>query len=213
MKTALIVVDIQNDYIKENGKLHIPFSKSIIKKINNIKNNFDLVCYTKNIFPIEKQYNNSNSITISDSGSYCVLGTDGSKIYNDLKINNNIFIRNYDKGYSVLTSVNNKNITLIDYLKNNDITHVFISGLPGDYSIKYSLLDLNKHFKTYMIIDLIRTLGQLEKLIKFLLMKKINLISSLDITNFLEKLNTDKKYYLNVNNKIKKSYYTGKWEF
>jgi len=206
MKTALLVIDVQNDFIKEDGKLYIPYSKKIIKGINDIKYNFDIVCYTKNIFPIKKEYSNSNNITISDSGKYCVLGTDGAKIYNDLLINNNIFIRNYDSNYSALLSTNNSNITLLDFLKSNDITHVFVSGVPGDYSVKYSLIDLNKHFKTYMIIDLIRTLGKLDSFINFLIKKRINLINSFDIKNILDKLKTNKKYYLNIKkSNIKKS--------
>jgi len=37
-KTAVMVIDMQNDFIKEKGKLYVPRSESLIKPIKSILN-------------------------------------------------------------------------------------------------------------------------------------------------------------------------------
>jgi len=193
MKTALIVIDAQNDYIKENGILYIPYSINIINVINKIQNNFDIVCFTKNEFEKTNKYI-TNDIKISDSGQYCIKGTDGVKLHENLITNNNIFIRNYNDSYSV-TNSKNESGTLLNFLKENGITHVFVCGLPGDYSVKFSLINLNEHFKTYLIIDAIRTLGKLSVFVNFLSSNKIPFIPSKLLTLFLKNINKKNKFY------------------
>ena len=184
-KTALIIVDLQNEYV--NGKLQIPHIQNIIKKINIITNKFDIVCYTKNVFPNKNKKDRKN-IKISDSGYYCVEGTYGSQINKNLKINDNIFIRSYNKGFSAALSKKDE-INIKDFLNENNVTDVFICGVPGDYAIKYTSLDLSKNFKTYIIIDLVKTIGKMNDFVNFLLDHKIQFFATSDL-NF-------------INNKIK----------
>ena len=186
IKTALIVIDLQKEYTE--GKLHIPHSSNIVNKINSIQNKFDIVCFIKNIFP-KKDISKKEKITISDTGYYCIDGTDGINFPNDLKTNDNIFIRNYDESFGVLNSKNG-NILLYDFLKTNNITHLFLSGLPGDYSIKYTALESTNKFKTYIIIDTIKTINKMNNFINYIISKKIPFIDTNDINLLIKGLSS-----------------------
>jgi len=201
IKTALIVVDLQNDYI--NGKLHLPYSSNIVNKVNKIEHRFDIVCFVKNIFHQKKEI--SKNITISDTGNYCIDGTKGAEFPNDLKINKNIFIRNYDDSFSALKSKNDKDDKLIDFLHDNEITHVFIGGVPGDYSIKYTAMESIGQFKTYIIIDLIKTIGKMSHFVNYIVSRKIPFVNTSDIDILLKGLSSKPGDYTNKPKKVKKN--------
>jgi len=184
IKTALIVIDLQQEYT--NGILEIPYSSNIVNKINSIQNKFDIVCFVKNIFP-KKELPKKEKITISDTGYYCIEDTDGSNFSENLKTNNNVFIRNYDESFGVLNSKNG-DVSLYDFLKKNDITHVFLSGLPGDYSVKYTSLESIDKFKTYIIIDAIKTINKMDVFINYIISRKIPFIDTNDISMVLKGL-------------------------
>lgn len=183
-KTALIVIDLQEEYT--NGKLEIPYSSNIVNKVNSIQNKFDIVCFVKNIFP-KREVSKKGKITISDTGHYCVDGTDGVEFSKDLKTNDNIFIRNYDDSFSVFNSKNGE-VILTDFLKENGITHLFLSGLPGDYSIKYTALESIDKFKTYIIIDAVKTINKMNTFVNYIVSRKIPFIDTNDINIVLKGL-------------------------
>lgn len=196
MKTALIIIDFQNEFI--NGKLKINYSENIIKKINKIQSKFDIVCFTKNIF---KNINNNEltDIKIKDFGFYCIENSKSSEFPDNLKINTNIFERSYRSYnsdtfcFSSINAKNSHNKTLLDFLKENNIDNIYICGLPGDYSIKDTSLDLIKHFKTYVIIDMIKNLNNnLNDTVNFFLINKIGIINSYDLDMVLKNLNLEK---------------------
>jgi len=187
IKTALIVVDLQREFI--DGKLMIPYSSNIVNKVNKIQNKFDIVCFVKNVFPEKEKV--LDKVTISDSGNYCIEKTNGVDFHQDLKINDNVFIRNYDENFSVMNSKMG-DISLLDFLDKNGITHVFLSGVPGDYSVKYSAMQLIGRFKTYVLVDMIKTIGKMDNFIRYLVIRKIPFINSDDLNIVLRGLLYDK---------------------
>jgi len=199
IKTALIVVDLQKEFT--DGKLKLPYSSNIVDKVNKVQNKFDVVCFIKNIFP--KRENVLEKVTISDSGHYCIEDTDGANFHPDLKTNDNIFIRNYDENFSVMNSKNN-NKSLMDFLNENKITHIFISGVPGDYSIKYSAMESIKYFKTYIIIDMIKTINKINNFIKYLIIRKIPFTDTEDLDLLLKGLSSKPGTVIDEKRKTKK---------
>ena len=184
IKTALLVIDLQEEYT--SGILEIPYSSNIVNKVNSIQNKFDTVCFIKNIFP-KKDNPKKGKTTISDTGHYCIKGTDGTNFSKDLKTNDNIFIRNYNDSFGVLNSKNGDTL-LYDFLKGNGITHLFLCGLPGDYSIKYTALESIGKFKTYIIIDAIKTINKLNTFVQYLVGRKIPFIDTNDVNLVLKGL-------------------------
>ena len=198
IKTALIIIDLQNEFI--NGKIQIPYSSIIINKINKHQNKFDVTCFVKNIIPVST--NMKKNAIISDYYDCCIENTDGSHFPNELKINENIFSRSYLNGISGLLSKNH-NKSLFDFLKENQITHVFIGGVPGDYSVKQTAVDcISNKFKTYIIIDMIKTLNSMNNFINFTLKNNIPFINTNDISIVLNGLKS--KYHKTKVNKLNK---------
>lgn len=183
IRTALLIVDFQNEFL--DGKIHLPYSSSIIEKINKYQSKFDIVCFIKNIFP--KMDKVKSKVLISDTGHYCNDETKGSEFPENLKTNDNIFIRNYDLSFSALSGVKDGE-KLIDFLRNDNITHVFICGLPGDYSIKYTALESIDNFKTYIVIDMVKTINGIDNFVKYLVSRKIPFINTGDIDLVLDGL-------------------------
>lgn len=191
IKTALIVVDLQNEYI--DGALSIPYAENIVKKVNKISDKFDVVCFIKNINN-KKKLKELERVTISDTSSYCIDGTRGVEFPPELMTNDNIFERKYDIGFSAVKSKNDKS-NLLDFLKENNITHVFICGVPGDYSVKYTAFDMSSEFNTYVIIDMVKTISSMNNLVRHFIEKRIPVITMKDSTLIIDRITSDKPFY------------------
>jgi nicotinamidase-related amidase len=186
MKTALIVIDVQKDFLSD-GKLPMSsFPESIIPKINNNSKMFDTVCFVKNEFD-ENNGKKDNKITISDVGYYCSKGSSGSEFPESLKINDNIFTRSYSESFNSLISRNDNGNTLLEYLNKKKITHLFLCGFVSDYSIKYTSNESIKNFKTYVVVDMVKYLKNINDLISFFLYRKIPFINIDDIKKFIKR--------------------------
>jgi nicotinamidase/pyrazinamidase len=100
MASALILVDLQNDFI--TGTLKVPNAKEIIPSINGIRssNEFKLVCLTSDWHPIDHVSFKCNHLkgeifgkTILSDGKmqelwpiHCVQNSEGAEFYRDLII-------------------------------------------------------------------------------------------------------------------------------
>lgn len=154
---ALIVVDIQNDFLP-GGSLAVTDGDKIIPYINSIMPMFDKVVTTQDFHPS----NHSSFVSNSPNGiwpNHCIQGTGGaefSKLLNLDKVD-----KNFEKGtnpevdsYSGFFDNDKKTQTgLFDYLKENNITEVFVVGLALDYCVKATAIDShNLGFKTTLLL-------------------------------------------------------------
>lgn len=159
---ALIIVDVQNDFLP-GGSLAVPHGDEIISIINNLleknqdKKLFSLVIASQDWHP----ENHESFKTLWPP--HCVQHSHGAELAQRLdktKIHKIIYKGqnpNIDS-YSVFFDNQHQQKTELDqYLKNNHITDVYISGLATDYCVKYSVLDaLSLGYKTYLIEDACR---------------------------------------------------------
>jgi nicotinamidase-related amidase len=81
-KTALLVVDMQNDFVKEGGSLPVESAKETIPKlwalIKNARKNGVIICYTQ-----DTQVEEDKEFAIWPK--HCVKGTKGWEIIDELK--------------------------------------------------------------------------------------------------------------------------------
>lgn len=171
MKRALILVDIQNDFLP-GGALAVPDGDKVIEIANKLGKAFDLVIKTQDWHPANhKSFAKNHDLeigTIIDLNGlsqflwpvHCVQGSKGAEFSDALDSFKNEVI--FQKGgdievdsYSGFFDNGKRNATgLGDFLKEKNIEEVFVMGLATDYCVKFTTLDaLDLGFKTHLIID------------------------------------------------------------
>lgn len=178
---ALLVVDIQNDFLPD-GALGVPEGDAIIETVNELQHNtfFNLVVGTQDWHPEDhgsfaSQYDNKNPLEKTTLGGleqilwpdHCVQGTKGAQFpYNlDTRKMEAIFRKGMEKEidtYSAFFDNGHKKDTgLSGYLKARNIDHVYIVGLAGDFCVNFSIRDaLKEGFKVTLIKDCTRPINK-----------------------------------------------------
>lgn len=188
---ALIIVDVQNDFLK-GGSLAVPNGNDVIPVINEIQNDFDLIIATQDWHPANHKsfaanHFDKNEFEVIDLNGlqqvlwpvHCVQGSFGAEFHQDLEINKieAIFRKGMDAeidSYSgFFDNGKRKSTGLFGYLKDRNVTEVFVCGLAADYCVQFTANDaLNLGFKTTIIDNATKPIdgGNWEKI-------KINFIS------------------------------------
>lgn len=177
---ALIVVDIQNDFIP-GGSLPVSGAGDIISNVNDTMKVFlragARIVLTQDWHPEDhlsfaSQHNGKNPFDpiegIDGIGpvlwpDHCVQRTAGAEFHPDLDVDAAHLIlrkgihRQIDS-YSAFTENDNKTDTgLAGYLENSGLKRIFICGLALDYCVFWSAMDgRRKELETSVITDLCR---------------------------------------------------------
>jgi len=181
LNDALIIVDIQNDFIP-GGALPVKEGDSIIEGINKVADIFKN--YSRNViltqdwhppghlsFASSHPGMNPGDEFLTEDGAigpvlwpdHCVQGTKGAEFH--VNLNQNLSNHVVRKGrnlkvdsYSAFLENDKKTETgLAGYLKSNKISRVFICGLALDYCCYFTAIDaIDFGFTAYFIIDLSR---------------------------------------------------------
>jgi len=176
---ALIVVDLQNDFVP-GGSLAVPRGNEIIPLVNQIQEKFDLVVATqdwhpKNHLSFASNHPGKNVFdTIVLGGTeqvlwpdHCVQGEKGAllvKGFDDRPVEA-IFRKGTDPeidSYSGFFDNGRKKSTgLGDYLRGRGVQQVYVCGLAAEFCVLYTALDaIDLGFETYYLEDATRSLSQ-----------------------------------------------------
>ena len=159
MKTALLVIDVQNDFCPA-GALEVASGNEIIPYINEEMAKYDCVVLTQDWHP-----KGHSSFATSHEGKnplelikmpygdqvlwpdHCVQGSKGAEFHPDLNIEQaNAIIRKgsnpFIDSYSAFFENDKKTPTGLDgYLKSLEIEKVNLVGLATDFCVNYSTQD------------------------------------------------------------------------
>lgn len=169
--TALIVVDVQNDFCP-GGALAVKNGSRVVPAINSLMDSFEVIVGTQDWHPVNhssfasnneaepfsvKTLNGINQVMWPE---HCIQGTHGADFHPDLHADAfNIIIRkgtNPDiDSYSAFTENDGVTVTgLRGWLSELGIKKVYITGLATDFCVLYTALDAVKAgFETYVIED------------------------------------------------------------
>ena len=175
---ALVLVDIQNDFL-ESGALAVPNGNEIIPIVNTLIPSFDVVVATQDWHPVNhksfaSQHINKQPFEVIDLNGlpqvlwpdHCVQGSFGAEFHKEL--NTNAIEAVFRKGMDVEVDSysgffdNGRRITtgLTGFLKEKQITEVYVCGLAGDFCVQYTANDaLQQGFKTFLIPEAIRSIN------------------------------------------------------
>jgi nicotinamidase/pyrazinamidase len=170
--TALILVDLQNDFMP-GGALAVKDGNKILPAIRALQDcTFDYKVATKDWHPANhKSFAANHGLPVGSHiklngidqilwPTHCVQNSRGSEFTSGWEplLVNEIVYKGTDKEIDSYSSFYDnghiKSTGLLDILKVKGINEIFLAGLATDYCIKYSALDALKHgFKVNVIID------------------------------------------------------------
>ena len=174
MKT-LVLVDIQNDFLK-GGSLAVPEGEKIIKPINKIIKQYDLVIATKDWHPknhisfasnhTDKKIGDIINVNGVDQvlwPDHCIQNSYGSDFPEQLDISKLAKVvykgsdANIDSYSGFFDNGHFRSTGLSDYLKSKDVYKIDYVGLATDYCLKYTAIDsVSEGFKTRVLINCIK---------------------------------------------------------
>ncbi len=159
MKRALILVDIQNDFIP-GGALAVADGDKVVSVANRIEKAFDLVLATQDWHPANhgsfaSQHPGKKPGDVIDLNGipqvlwpdHCVQRLKGAEFHPQLDRSRvaRVFQKGTDPGidsYSGFFDNGHRRGTgLGEYLKSAGVTDIYIAGLATDYCVKYTALD------------------------------------------------------------------------
>jgi nicotinamidase/pyrazinamidase len=175
MKKALILVDMQNDFIP-GGALAVPEGDLIVPVANNIMRKFDLVVATQDWHPPDHgsfasryagkkpgEYVKLNGLQQVLWPDHCVSSSKGAEFVTGLNVDGitHVVKKGMDKrvdSYSGFFDNDHRKTTgLGDYLSKQEIDELAIMGLATDYCVKFTALDARRlGFKTNLIQEGVR---------------------------------------------------------
>lgn len=170
--SALLIVDVQNDFLP-GGALAVDHGDKIVPVINGLQEQFDFIVATQDFHPAEHGSFAANHADKSEGEMidlnglqqilwpvHCVQGTEGAEFHEEL--NPVKWKAIFQKGknpevdsYSgFFDNARRGDTGLGDFLQNEGIMTVFVTGLAQDYCVKFTALDaVSLGFKTYLITD------------------------------------------------------------
>ncbi len=170
-ETALVVVDVQNDFADPAGGLSVADGDAVVpvinKEIARAQDAGARVVYTADWHP------ESTPHFAKDGGIWpvhCVAGTWGAEFHPDLVVDGPVVRKgtNGEDGYSGFTMKDPESdetmpTELAQLLRDWEVTRVVVTGLATDYCVKATALDgITEGFTVELITDAVRSVDLVE---------------------------------------------------
>lgn len=202
--TALILVDLQNDFLP-TGALPVPDGDAVIPVANSLLPRFDLIVATQDWHPADHgsfaaqhpgtqpgQLIDLHGLTQVLWPVHCVQHTPGAEFAPGLDTSkiHKIFPKGTDPAidsYSGFHDNGHRRATgLADYLRAQGVTDVVVLGLATDYCVKFTALDaLQEGFSTRVVTDACRGVnlspGDVDRALRELEAAGASLVTSADL--------------------------------
>lgn len=204
MKRALILVDLQNDFLP-GGALAVHEGDAVVPIVNQLLARFEVVAATQDWHPREHVSFAANhpgrqpgeTVLLYNQPQtlwpvHCVQGTKGAELSAQLDRQHidRIFYKGADPlidSYSGFFDNGHVRSTgLAEWLRDQQVTEVYIAGLATDYCVRYTALDARKEgFSTWLIADACRGVnlhpGDVDRAIDEMRRAGVRIVTSRDV--------------------------------
>jgi nicotinamidase/pyrazinamidase len=205
MKRALILVDLQNDFMP-GGALPVPTGDEVVPIANALaRGDFNLVVAARDWHPPDHASFAANhpgkrpGDVIKLGGArqtlwpvHCVQGSHGAGFVPGLDTTR--IRREFHKGvdrtvdsYSAFfDNLHRRSTCLADYLSEEGVDTIYLAGLATDYCIRYSALDARRlGLETFVVIDACRGIdlapGDVERAVSEMKEAGVHVVTSRDL--------------------------------
>ena len=163
-KTAVLVVDVQNDFCP-GGALAVPDGDGVIPVLNDVVERFagQPVYASRDWHPPDTRHFQAFG---GPWPVHCVAGTHGAELHPDLRLPHGAVIVSKgqdrkDDGYSAFEGTTPEGRTLPDDLRARNVTDLVVGGLATDYCVRASVLDACRAgFRVTVLTDAVAGIGQ-----------------------------------------------------
>ena len=154
---ALLIVDVQNDFLPE-GALPVPDGDRVIGPLNRYIERFTEVGLP--VFATRDWHPPDHCSFQAQGGPWpphCIAGTTGAQFPSDLKLPSTATIvskgtRPDEEAYSGF-----KGTSLENLLRKAGVDRLFVGGLATDYCVRNTVLDaLERGFDVFLLVDAVR---------------------------------------------------------
>lgn len=167
--TALLVVDVQNDFADPEGSLYVSGGEEVVPRVNRevqaARDAGASVVYTQDWHPPSTPHFEK------DGGVWpvhCVRDTWGAELHPDLEVAGEVVRKGTggEDGYSGFTvrdprSGEESATALEAFLRSQGVERVVVVGIATDYCVKETALDaVAKGFRTEVLTDAIRAVDR-----------------------------------------------------
>jgi len=145
---GLLVVDVQNDFCP-GGALAVPEGDEVVPVINNLMRKFSVIVASKDWHPHQ-------TVHFEKWPVHCVHNSRGAEFHPGVEstLIQQVFLKgtgNKDDGYSAYEATN---LDLEQYLKEQGVDELYVTGLATDYCVLASVIDsVKRGFKTNVVTD------------------------------------------------------------
>ncbi len=165
MRNALVVVDIQNDFV-EGGSLPITGGRNVAamvsRHLRHFKTEYQFVVATRDYHEDPTDHFSDHPDFVNTWPPHCVIGTPGAALCQPISnlLREHLILAVVDKGrhtpaYSGFEAVDPRGHPLLDVLKEQRIDRLDICGLATDYCVRATALDARKNnFQVRILLNL-----------------------------------------------------------
>lgn len=161
--SALLIVDVQNDFCP-GGSLAVPGGDEIIPAINRY-----IRLFQEKGLPVlaSRDWHPQETVHFKTCGGawpvHCLQGSEGARFHPDMKLPDNVVVLSKgmnperDDEYSDFHAVTENGVPFPEFLKEQGINRLYVSGIATDYCVKATVLDaLNHGFNVTLLADALR---------------------------------------------------------
>lgn len=156
MKSALVVVDLQVDFLCKEGKTPVVGAEKLLKPINRLIDTFakngHYVVFVKDSHP-------AHHVSFRTQGEHCLANSEGALLHRDLHLpvgKSIILSKGSDRREDVLSAFGATDgfFSLDHFLEDWGVSNLFVAGVGLDGCVGQTALEaVGKNFNSYVVTD------------------------------------------------------------